>query len=127
MERIPILKLGELLLVTIQVDLHDNLALTLQNDLCERVAETGAKGVLIDISTLEIVDSFVGRVVANIAGMGRILGANTVLVGMRPAVAITLVDLGVSLSGVETARNVDAGVKLLQRRNGEAGDGNDEP
>jgi rsbT antagonist protein RsbS len=127
MERIPILKLGDLLLVTIQVDLHDQLALTLQNDLCERVAATGAKGVLIDISSLEIVDSFVGRVVANIAGMGRILGANTVLVGMRPAVAITLVDLGVSLSGVQTARNIDAGVELLRRRNGEAGDGNDAP
>jgi rsbT antagonist protein RsbS len=115
MERIPILKLGELLLVTIQVDLHDQLALTLQNDLCERVAATGAKGVLIDISSLEIVDSFVGRVVANIAGMGRILGADTVLVGMRPAVAITLVELGLSLPGVRTALNAEKGMALIRR------------
>jgi rsbT antagonist protein RsbS len=121
-ERIPILKLGNLLLVTIQVDLHDNLALALQTDLCERVAATAAKGVLIDISSLEIVDSFVGRVIANVAGMGRILGAHTVLVGMRPAVAITLVDLGVSLSGVRTARNIDSGVKVLNRLNEETED-----
>ena len=114
-ERIPILRLGTFLLVSIQVDLHDELALSLQDDVCNRVAQTGARGVLIDISALEIVDSFVGRVVANIAGMARILGAHTVLVGMRPAVAITLVELGVALGSVRTARDVDTGVRLLHR------------
>ena len=115
MERIPILRLGNFLLVSIQVELHDRLALALQDDLCSRVAETAAKGILIDISSLEIVDSFVGRVIANVSGMARILDAHTVLVGMRPAVAITLVELGVSLSGVVTARDVDSGVRVLER------------
>jgi rsbT antagonist protein RsbS len=113
MERIPILQLGNNLLVSIQVDLQDNLALALQDDLCSRVAKTGARGVLIDISALEVVDSFVGRVIAHISGMARILDARTVLVGMRPAVAITLVELGVSLTGVHTALDVDRGVQLL--------------
>jgi rsbT antagonist protein RsbS len=125
MERIPILRLGEFLLVSIQVDLHDNLALTLQDDLCARVAQTAAKGVVIDISALELVDSFVGRVVAHISGMARILGAETVLVGMRPAVAITLVELGVALGGVRTARDIDSGVRLLQQHLADA-DASDE-
>jgi rsbT antagonist protein RsbS len=113
--RIPILQLGRFLLVSIQVDLQDTTALSLQDDLCARVAKVGAKGVVIDISALEIVDSFVGRVIAHLSGMARILGAETVLVGMRPAVAITLVELGVALAGVRTARDVDAGVKHLER------------
>ena len=113
MERIPILQMGRFLLVTIQVDMHDRLAMTLQDDLTERVSTTGAKGVLIDISSLEVVDSFIGRMIANIAGMTRILDAATVLVGMRPAVAITLVEMGVRLEGVETALNVDRGLDLL--------------
>jgi len=112
-ERIPILRMGEYLLVTIQVDMHDRLAMTLQDDLTNRISETGAKGVLIDISSLEIVDSFIGRMLANIASMSRVLDADTVVVGMRPAVAITLVELGMSLSGVRTALNVDAGMELL--------------
>jgi rsbT antagonist protein RsbS len=122
MERIPILRLGAFLLVSIQVELHDKLALALQDDLCQRVAETSARGVLIDISALELVDSFVGRVIGNIAGMARILGAHTVVVGMRPAVAITLVELGVALSGVRTARDIDTGVRLLRLQT-EADDG----
>jgi rsbT antagonist protein RsbS len=122
MERIPILQFGSFLLVSIQVDLHDNLALALQDDLCSRVAKTAAKGVVIDISALEVVDSFVGRVVAHISGMARILGAQTVLVGMRPAVAITLVELGVALGGVRTARDIDAGVRFLERHLAEADD-----
>jgi len=112
-ERIPILRMGEYLLVTIQVDMHDRLAMTLQDDLTNRISETGAKGVLIDISSLEIVDSFIGRMLANIASMSRVLDADTVVVGMRPAVAITLVELGMSLAGVRTALNVDAGMELL--------------
>ena len=127
MDRIPILKIGRALLVTIQVDMHDRLAMALQDDLTERIVRDRAKGVLIDISALEIVDSFIGRMLADIAAMSRVLDAETVVVGMRPAVAITLVDLGVSLSGVQTARNIDAGVELLRRRNGEAEDANDEP
>ena len=116
MERIPILKMGEYLLVTIQVDMHDRLAMTLQDDLTSRIVETRAKGVLIDISALEIVDSFIGRMLADIAAMSRVLDAETVVVGMRPAVAITLVELGLSLTGVRTALNVERGMELLRRR-----------
>jgi rsbT antagonist protein RsbS len=114
MERIPILKMGEFLLVSIQVDMHDQLALALQDDLTEKISRTGAHGVLIDISAVEVVDSFIGRMIANIAGMARILDAETVLVGMQPAVAITLVELGLTLPGVRTALNVERGMKLLQ-------------
>jgi rsbT antagonist protein RsbS len=114
MERIPILKMGDYLLVTIQIDMHDRLALTLQDDLTERIAGTQARGVLIDISSLEIVDSFIGRMLGNIAAMSRVLDAETVVVGMRPAVAITLVELGLSLPGVRTALNVEKGMSLLQ-------------
>ena len=113
-ERIPILRMGEFLLVTIQVDMHDRLALALQDDLTNRISETGARGVLIDISSLEIVDSFIGRMIANISGMARVLDAETVVVGMRPAVAITLVELGLSLTGVRTALNVEKGMDLLR-------------
>lgn len=113
-ERIAILKMGHYLLVTIQVDMHDRLALTLQEDLTDRITRTGAKGVLIDISALDIVDSFIGRMIANISTMSRILDAHTVLVGMQPAVAITLVELGMSLEGVRTALNVDRGMAILQ-------------
>ena len=114
MERIPVLQIGEFLLVTIQVDMHDRLAMTLQDDLTRTISETGARGVLIDISTLEIVDSFIGRMLSNIAAMSRVLDAETVVVGMQPAVAITLVELGLSLPGVRTALNVDAGMDLLR-------------
>lgn len=114
MEKIPILKMGEFLLVTIQVDMHDRLAMTLQDDLTQMIAASEARGVLIDISSLEIVDSFIGRMLANIAGMSRVLDAETVVVGMQPAVAITLVELGLSLAGVRTALNVDAGMELLR-------------
>lgn len=114
MERIPILQLGELLLVTIQVELHDELAMTLQDDLTNKLARTGARGVLIDISALEIVDSFIGRALAQIAGIARVMDATTVLTGMQPAVAITLVELGVSLAGIKTALNVDKGMRLLR-------------
>ncbi len=119
MERIPILQMGEFLLVTIQVDMHDRLALALQDDLTNKIVSAGARGVLIDISSLEIVDSFIGRMLANIAAMSRILDAVTVVVGMKPAVAITLVELGLSLPGVRTALNVEKGMELLQaaRRN----------
>jgi len=121
-EKIPILQMGEFLLVTIQVDMHDQLAMTLQDDLTNRISETGAHGVLIDISSLEIVDSFIGRMLGNIAAMSRVLDAKTVVVGMRPAVAITLVELGMSLAGVNTALNVDAGMNLLRTSvNGEKG------
>lgn len=113
MERIPILKMGECLLVSIQVDMHDRLALQLQDDLTSRIADTGARGVLIDISSLEMVDSFIGRMLGNIAAMSRVLDAQTVVVGMRPAVAITLVELGMSLPGVRTALNVEKGMELL--------------
>jgi rsbT antagonist protein RsbS len=113
-DRIPILKMGDLLLVTIQVDMHDQLALALQDDLTDRIASTGAHGVLIDISSLEVVDSFIGRMLANIAGMARVLDAATVVVGMQPAVAITLVELGLSLPGVRTALNVERGMDLLR-------------
>ncbi|MBW3628292.1 MAG: STAS domain-containing protein [Gemmatimonadetes bacterium] len=114
MDRIPILKMGPFLLVTIQVDMHDRLALSLQDDLAERIASTEARGVLIDISSLEIVDSFIGRVLANIAAVSRVLDAQTVVVGMQPAVAITLVELGLSLPGVRTALNVERGMELLR-------------
>ncbi len=114
MERIPILKMGDLLLVSIQVDMHDQLALALQDDLTDKIAKTGARGVLIDISAVEMVDSFIGRMIANIAGMARILDARTVLVGMQPAVAITLVELGLTLPGVRTALDVERGMALLR-------------
>ncbi len=114
MEKIPILKMGEFLLVTIQVDMHDRLAMALQDDLTRTISQTDARGVLIDISTLEIVDSFIGRMLSNIAAMSRVLDAETVVVGMQPAVAITLVELGLSLPGVRTALNVDAGMELLR-------------
>ena len=113
MDRIPILRLGRTLLVTIQVDMQDQTALTLQDDLSSKIAQTGAAGVLIDISAMEIVDSFVGRMLANISGIARVLGAVTVVVGMQPAVAITLVELGLSLDGVRTALNVEHGMRLL--------------
>ena len=119
MEKIPILKMGEFLLVTIQVDMHDRLAMALQDDLTKLISETETRGVLIDISSLEIVDSFIGRMLANIAAMSRVLDAKTVVVGMHPAVAITLVELGLSLPGVQTALNVDKGMELLRSsRNG---------
>lgn len=114
MERIPILQMGEFLLVTIQVDMHDRLAMALQEDLTDRITQTSARGVLIDISSLEIVDSFIGRILGNIAKMSQVLDAQTVVVGMQPAVAITLVELGLSLTGVRTALNVEKGMALLR-------------
>ena len=116
MDRIPILKLGEALLVTIQIDMHDQQALALEEDLTTRIVDHGAKGVLIDISALEIVDSFIGRTLANIAMIARILDADTVVVGMRPAVAITLVELGLSLPGVRTALNAERGMAMIKAR-----------
>ncbi|GAC1542176.1 MAG: STAS domain-containing protein [Ramlibacter sp.] len=113
--RIPILQIGPMLLVTIQVDMQDQTALALQDDLATRISATSAKGVLIDISALEIVDSFVGRMLAGISGIARIMDATTVVVGMQPAVAITLVELGLSLEGVRTALNVERGIQLLER------------
>jgi rsbT antagonist protein RsbS len=115
MERIPILQMGDFLLVTIQVDMHDRLAMTLQDDLTNSITQTHARAVLIDISSLEIVDSFIGRILGNIAKMSRVLDAQTVVVGMQPAVAITLVELGLSLTGVRTALNVEKGMALLRR------------
>lgn len=114
MERIPILQMGGFLLVTIQVDMHDRLAMTLQDDLTDRITATSARGVLIDISALEIVDSFIGRVLGNIAKISQILDAQTVVVGMQPAVAITLVELGLSLTGIRTALNVEKGMAVLR-------------
>jgi rsbT antagonist protein RsbS len=114
MERIPILKMGNYLLVTIQIDMHDRLAMTLQDDLTSRIVKERARGVLIDISSLEVVDSFIGRMLGNTAAMARVLDAETVVVGMRPAVAITLVELGLSLPGVRTALNVEQGIAMLQ-------------
>src|ERR1700755_3455869 len=114
MDRIPILKLGDALLVTIQVDMHDRLATALEEDLTSKIVQFNAKGVLIDISALEIVDSFIGRMLDNIAAVSRILDASTVVVGMRPAVAITLVELGLSLSGVKTALNVERGMAMIK-------------
>jgi rsbT antagonist protein RsbS len=125
LEKIPILRMGEFLLVTIQVDMHDRLALALQDDLTEMISKTEARGVLIDISTLEIVDSFIGRMLGNIAAMSRVLDAQTVVVGMQPAVAITLVELGLSLTGVRTALNVDAGMELLRGAMNGAKNGHD--
>ena len=125
MDRIPILRMGDLLLVTIQVDMHDRLARTLQDDLTEKIEHTGAKGVLIDISALELVHSYIGRMIANISAMARILDAETVVVGMRPAVAITLVELGLSLSGVDTALTVERGMQRLRARLGQTGSTDD--
>lgn len=116
MEKIPILRMGHFLLVTIQVDLYDRLALNLEADLVQMVAKTGARGVLIDISAVSIVDSFMGRIIGNIAGMSKILDAETVVVGMQPAVAITLIELGLPLTGVHTALNVERGMELLRLR-----------
>src|ERR1700744_3114610 len=115
MDRIPILKMGDCLLVTIQVDMHDQLAVALQEDLTAQIAKYRSKGVLIDISSLEIVDSFIGRMLANIAAMSRVLDAQTVLTGMQPAVAITLVELGMTLAGIRTALNVERGMDLLRQ------------
>jgi rsbT antagonist protein RsbS len=115
MDRVPILKLGDVLLVSIQIDLEDEVALNLQSDLAERIVDTGARGVLVDISGLEIVDSFIGRVFADIAATSQVLDAEAVVVGMRPAVAMTLVDLGLSLGGVRTALNIEKGLKILRR------------
>ncbi|EMD98706.1 MULTISPECIES: STAS domain-containing protein [Stutzerimonas stutzeri subgroup] len=116
MDRIPILRMGEFLLVTIQVDMHDQLAMTLQDDLAERISATSAKAVLIDISALDMVDSFIGRMIGTISGLSRIMDAETVVVGMQPAVAITLVELGLELPGVSTALNVERGMQLLRTR-----------
>jgi rsbT antagonist protein RsbS len=114
MERIPILKMGEFLLVTIQVDMHDRMATVLQEDLTDKIVSAQSRGVLIDISSLDIVDSFIGRMLGNIASMSRVLDAETVVVGMRPSVAITLVELGLSLPGVRTALNVERGMEMLR-------------
>jgi len=124
MDKIPILKLGDILLVTIQVDMHDRLAVTLQDDLTARIVKDRAKGVLIDISSLEMVDSFIGRMLGNIAAMSQALGAQTVVVGMRPAVAITIVELGLSMQNVRTALNVERGVEMLQRAVAKSDKGN---
>ena len=118
MDRIPILRMGDLLLVTIQVDMHDQLASALQDDLTTKIAELNAKGILIDISSLDIVDSFIGRILANTSAMARVLGAEAVVVGMQPAVAITLVELGLNMSGVHTALDVEKGVEMLRDRIG---------
>lgn len=120
MNRIPILRMGSTLLVTLQVDIHDALANALQEDLSEKIVATNAKGVLIDISALDMVDSFIARAIANISSVARLLDAHTVLVGMQPAVAITLVELGVSMTGVRTALNVERGMTMLHAA--EAGD-----
>ena len=114
MEHIPILRMGEFLLITVQVDMHDRLALQLQDDLTEKIVQHGSRGVLIDISALEVVDSFIGRMLGNIASMSRVLDAQTVVVGMRPAVAITLVELGMSLPGIRTALTVERGMEILR-------------
>lgn len=119
MERIPILRMGEFLLVTIQVDMHDQLAMTLQDDLTNRISKENAKGVLIDISSLDIVDSFIGRMLGNISAMAKVLDAQTVVVGMQPAVAITLVELGLNLEGVHTALDVEKGMKYLRKSQAE--------
>jgi rsbT antagonist protein RsbS len=123
MEKIPILRMGEFLLVTIQIDMHDQLALKLQDDLSNMIQKCATRGVLIDISALEMVDSFIGRMIANISRMSRILDARTVVVGMRPAVAITLVELGLSLAGVDTALDVERGMRRLRESVEDAGAG----
>jgi rsbT antagonist protein RsbS len=126
-EHIPILRMGQFLIVTIQVDMHDRLAMALQDDLTTRIVETAARGVLIDISSLDMVDSFIGRMIGNIAGMSRVLDAETVVVGMRPAVAITLVELGLALPGVRTALDVEKGMELLRTATAQdTGDGDDD-
>lgn len=124
MERIPILKIGSCLVVTIQVEMHDQLAVTLEEDLTSQIVTARAKGVLIDISAVEVVDSFIGRMLANLAATARVLDATTVVVGMRPAVAITLVELGLPLTGVRTAIDVERGMALIRAAlvNGEDGD-----
>ena len=129
MDRIPILKMGEFLLVTIQVDMHDQLALTLQDDLSARIEATSARGVLLDISALDMVDSFIGRMIANISALSRVLDASTVVVGMQPAVAITLVELGLTLPGVRTALNAERGMQMLAsaRATEESADGGRRP
>jgi rsbT antagonist protein RsbS len=121
MDRIPILRMGRFLLVTIQVDMHDRLALALQDDLMEQIRAKHARGVLLDISALDVVDSFIGRMIGNIAAMARVLDADTVVTGMRPAVAITLVELGLSLPGVRTALDIERGMALLQKPHGRPG------
>ena len=126
MDRIPILKMGEFLLVTIQVDMHDRLAMTLQDELTTQIVKQRARGVLIDISTLEMVDSFIGRMLGSIASMARLLDADTVLVGMQPSVAITLVELGLSLTGIRTALDVEKGMAVLQKAVSAAREGVDE-
>lgn len=125
MNRIPILKLGRALLVTVQVDMHDELAMALEEDLTQKIWSSGARGVLIDISALEIVDSFIGRMLHGIAAVSRVLDAETVVVGMRPAVAITLVELGLELPGIRTALDVERGMALLQRHEQESAEGAD--
>jgi rsbT antagonist protein RsbS len=130
MERVPILSLGDVLLVSIQVDLQDESVLALQEDLAERIVSSGASGVVIDISAVEIVDSFIGRMFATIASLSKVLDAETVVVGMRPAVAITLVELGLSLDGVRTALDLERGLGFLRRRGQERGipvEADDEP
>jgi len=120
MDRIPILKMGDYLLVTVQVDMHDRLAMTLQEDPADRIVKARARAVLIDISALEVVDSFIGRMLGSIAAIARVLDAETVVVGMRPAVAITLVELGLALPGVRTALNVEKGMEILRRSLGKS-------
>ena len=122
MDRVPILRIGDILLVSIQIDLQDHIALALQDDLSNKIVETGASGVLIDISALEIVDSFIGRMISTTAAVSRVLDAETVVVGMQPAVAITLVELGLTLTGVRTALDVDRGLTLLKRAAGPGSD-----
>ncbi|MBG0821624.1 STAS domain-containing protein [Planomonospora sp. ID91781] len=121
MDRVPVLKLGDILIVSIQIDLQDQSVLALQEDLADQVVATGARGVIIDITAVEIVDSFIGRMLATIASISRMLDAETIVVGMRPAVAITLVELGLSLGGVRTALNLEKGVALLDQRDRRGG------
>jgi rsbT antagonist protein RsbS len=126
-ERVPILKIGDILLVSIQIDMEDHVALGLQEDLAERIVATGCHGVVIDISALDIVDSFVGRTLATIASISKVLDADTVVVGMRPAVAITLVELGLSLPGIRTALNVELGIEMVKRDTSDDDLDTDEP